>query len=129
MLIILNIQILTHFECSETDIVKKNLPRYSYHSGRQLVWCQDMLKQNNTLSLRQQAILLSSFKLISRPNSDTYARAGFNNHSSSGILAVVCHPCCHDNQAPNFGLKTVSLCKTDIFQRHAGLKGCAGLCL
>ena len=74
------------------------------HSGRRSAWCQETLKQNNTLSPCQWAILLSSFELIARPNSDTYAHAGCSNHSSLGTLTVVCHPCCHDNQALIFWL-------------------------
>lgn len=54
---------------------KENLPGSSF-AVLAASWANARIRLNKTaLSLRQQAILLSSFKLISRPNSDTYARA------------------------------------------------------
>lgn len=85
------------------DTVKQACDRLCGHRS---ALCQEILKQNNTLSACQEAILLSSFELIAKPNSDTYAHTGFNNHSSLGT--VVCHPRCHDNKAVNFGLDAVT---------------------
>lgn len=66
---------ISHPPPSKERNKKENLPGSSL-AVPAASWANARIRLNKTaLSLRQQAILLSSFKLISRPNSDTYARA------------------------------------------------------
>lgn len=116
---------------------KENLPGSSL-AVLAASWANARIRLNKTaLSLRQQAILLSSFKLISRPNSDTYARAAAltaTRHRGSGGFSLWCAiGGRHSNpRAPPIFFFFFPLAGKDrprphkgrdVFQRRAGSRG------